>query len=148
VRLVAEHSLQYDPRELEGFLPQLAPAPPRRREPLAVPEAPPALAAPPIPLTGPALAVWNGEDVKPTAEGEPDRSASLVRIARMLHRAGLAPEHIALVLAERDVSLGWNKYAERKDAGEQYRRIVTVVEQGTDHRVRRPEKRPAAGGAE
>jgi hypothetical protein len=66
-----------------------------------------------------------------------DRSASLIRIARILHQAGLAPEHIAAVLAERDASLRWEKYSGRKDAAEQYRRIADIVRRGMPTRRQR-----------
>ena len=92
---------------------------------------------PPIfPLTRSALRLWNGEDVKLTPQGSVDRSASLIRIARILHQAGLAPAHIAAVLAERDAALGWRKYSDREDAADQYRRIVGVVARGKPTRRR------------
>jgi hypothetical protein len=130
VRVVQESSVQYDPRELEGFLPQLPPTPPRRRDVTPAPEHQPRQGAPPIPLTRSARAIWNGQDVKYAADGRVDRSASLIRIARILSQAGLAPEHITQVLAERDAALGWRKFSDRDDSGEHYRRIADLVAHG------------------
>jgi hypothetical protein len=126
VRLVAMRDVRYDPDELAASLPQLMP---RTREThrLTLSALPPVGSDPPIPLTRSALKRWNGEDVKLTPQGTVDRSASLVRIARLLRQAGLSPDDIAAALAERDASLGWNKYSGRQDAVEQYRRIVDLV---------------------
>jgi hypothetical protein len=137
VQLVSEHTVAYDPRELETFLPRLSPAPPRRREVTLAPQGQPGREEAPIPLTGAARAIWNGEDVKFTPDGRLDRSASLVRIARILHQAGLTPKHIAQLLAERDATLGWRKFSEREDAAEQYQRVVELVEQAARTQRRR-----------
>jgi hypothetical protein len=48
-----------------------------------------------------------------TPDGRLDRSASLVRMARVLRGAGVPPVRIVEALAERDESLGWRKYADR-----------------------------------
>lgn len=69
----------------------------------------------------------SGDLFVPTAAGRVDRSASLVRIARVLHGAGVAPAQIAETLAERDVNLGWHKYCWRQDAATYYARIVSLV---------------------
>jgi hypothetical protein len=63
--------------------------------------------APLIPLTRSARQLWNEEGpfVKQTAAGELDRSATLVRIARLLAAAKLPPEPIVAHLAERDAAL-------------------------------------------
>lgn len=71
--------------------------------------------------------IWQGRAPKRTPEGHVDRSASLVKIARALHDAAMAPAMIAARLAERDASLGWRKYSDRTDAAEQYRRIAELV---------------------
>ncbi len=93
-------------------------------------EAPEHQAEPPVPLTRAALRSWNGEDVKLTPDGRVDRSASLVRLARLPYQAGLASEHIAVILAERDTSLGWHKFSEREHPAVYYESIVQVVVQG------------------
>jgi hypothetical protein len=74
--------------------------------------------------------------VRVTPDGRVDRSASLVRIARVLYDVGLPREAIAGALAERDVRLGWEKYAGRRDARARYEAIVTLVVNGTRTRRR------------
>lgn len=87
-------------------------------------------------LSRPAQAVWSGEVVKLTPEGAVDRSASLVRIARVLYEAGVPPAEIVSALAERDVSLGWHKYSERPNVLEHYQGIVVAVARGARTRRR------------
>jgi len=73
---------------------------------------------PPVDLFGDQWAIWNGQVAG-------DRSNMLVDIARMLSMAGCTDvEVIASVLAERDVTLGLNKYATRRDASRRYREIA------------------------
>ncbi|HYW87178.1 MAG TPA: bifunctional DNA primase/polymerase, partial [Chloroflexota bacterium] len=73
---------------------------------------------PPVNLFGDQWAIWNGQVAG-------DRSNMLVDIARMLSMAGCTDvEVIASVLAERDVTLGLNKYATRRDASRRYREIA------------------------
>ncbi len=149
VRLDAERPVSYDPRELEAFLPQMPVAPYHRPDdpgdaqnrPKLARQAPAsrlissraetghagAAPEPPIPLTQPARAIWEGRDVKLTPDGRVDRSASLVRISRMLVQAGLPRQHIVATLAERDVSLGWRKFSDRSDATERYDQLVDLV---------------------
>jgi len=127
VRLVEVTGRAYAPAWLERVLPPLPPpAPARSAVAPPLPERP----APPLPLSRAAQAVWEGRDAKRTADGRVDRSASLVRLARLLHRAGLPPERLAAALAERDAALGWGKYAGRADAAEQYRRLAALVAAG------------------
>ena len=95
-----------------------------------------AAAAPPMRLSRPALAVWTGADVKLTPEGLIDRSASLLRLARVLSEAGVRGAWLASALAERDEALGWQKYSTRRDALEQYQRLADFVEHGTRTRRR------------
>jgi len=80
--------------------------------------------------------VWDGENVKLTPEGIVNRSASLVRIARVLYEAGVQGEALLWALAERDATLGWHKYTGREDAGHQYQAIVDFVERGRRTRRR------------
>jgi len=79
-------------------------------------------------LTGRATAIWRGEDVKQTPDGRLDRSASLLRIARVLWGIGVAHDEIIAALAEREVTLGWRKYTDRDDATQQCERIVALVQ--------------------
>lgn len=134
VRLIERTDQLYDPTELDRLLPPLPMAPAGERRPPDAGSGPPVGSDPPIPLTRLALAVWNGQDAKRGPGGAVDRSASLIRIARILHQAGLHREHLVAVLAERDATLGWHKYTGRNDADEQYHRIVDVVERGTPTR--------------
>jgi hypothetical protein len=136
VRLIERTGQRYDPAELDRLLPPLPTAPVGERKSPDAGSMPPVGSDPPIPLTRSAFAVWNGEDAKRNLAGTVDRSASLIRIARILHQAGLHREHLVAVLAERDAALGWNKYTGRKDAEEQYHRIVDVVERGIPTRRR------------
>ena len=80
-----------------------------------------------LPLTTTARRTLRGELPKRRPDGEVDRSASLVQMARVLHGAGIAPRQIAQVLAERDEALGWRKYTDRADAARQYEKIVALV---------------------
>jgi hypothetical protein len=90
----------------------------------------PATAWPPVRLSRPAQRVWDGETVKRKEDGSIDRSAALVQIARLLLEAGASEPVIVAALAERDVSLGWQKYTGRRDAEAQYTRIAQLVEAG------------------
>src|SRR3712207_4062280 len=87
----------------------------------------PATAPDSLPLTPTARRTIQGELPKKRPEGEIDRSASLLQIARVLYGAGVPPEEIPGILAERDEQLGWRKYTSREDAARQYQRIVTFV---------------------
>jgi hypothetical protein len=77
-------------------------------------------------LSREARRILDGDAVALTADGRPDRSASLVRMAHVLHGARVPPAAIA-ALAERDASLGWRKYADRPDAAREYAEIVALV---------------------
>jgi RepB DNA-primase from phage plasmid len=138
VRVLSQSMVRYDASVFAVQLPQVsdrqaAPRPPRR----AIELSSTAATAPPVQLSRPAQAVWNGEDVKYTVAGVVDRSASLLRIARVLYEAGMAPSAIVAVLAERDASLGWEKYSGRRDAEAQYQAIVQFVQHGARTRRRR-----------
>ncbi len=137
VRVLALTEVRYEPQALARLL---APLPPRQHGPLCSPAeapAPTSRAEPPVRLSRPARAMWAGADVKPTPDGRIDRSASLVRIARVLYEAGLQGMALAAALAERDQTLGWRKYSDRDDAPQQYQAIVHFIEQGQRTRRRR-----------
>jgi hypothetical protein len=139
VRLVRRTEQTYDPEELASLLPPAAS--PRRGESIGerAQITHPVGGEPPIPLTKAARLLWNGEGpfAKYTAAGAVDRSATLVRIARLLYQAKLPRELILAHLWERDDALGWQKYSTRPDAEEQYQRIVDVVAQGAPTRRQR-----------
>lgn len=81
----------------------------------------------PANLTAAAQRIYSGELVRHTPDGRVDRSVGLVQIARVLAGAGVPPEEIPGILAERDETLGWRKYSDRADAQRQYQRIVGFV---------------------
>jgi hypothetical protein len=137
VRLLTLSAARYEPEALAWWLPAL---PPRGTglplAPVAAAEPVPA-SEPPAGLTRRARAVWDGEDVKLTADGRTDRSASLVRLARVLYDAGLPAALLPATLAERDASLGWRKYSGRRDAQERYGAIAAYVVRSTRARRRK-----------
>lgn len=145
VRLTGLTGRVYDAEDLARVLPAIpAPAPPSPIE-----RAQPSLATDRgnddpfvVPFTGRALSIWGGHDVKRTPDGRVDRSASLVRIARLLSRAGRSTEAIIAALAERDARLGWRKYSDRDDAARQYERIADLVQREVaEPGVQRPDRR-------
>jgi RepB DNA-primase from phage plasmid len=130
VRLLEMSDVRHDPHALANELPPISdpvrsPVPGGAAvdvgdaEPLAVEK-----------LSRAGLRVWLGEAVKRTPDGRLDRSASLVRIARVLYEAGASRAAIVAGLAERDLTLGWRKYADRPDAAAQYQRILDLIERG------------------
>jgi hypothetical protein len=84
---------------------------------------------PPVELGPAALRVWRGEKPKTKDTGEIDRSASLMKIGRVLYDAGVSPRVVAEALKERDLTLGYEKYTNRRDANEQYQIIADKLEQ-------------------
>lgn len=80
--------------------------------------------APPVHLIGEALQRWSGRLYETKPGGGLDRSFSLWRIAVDLLEAGLQPRFVEQQLAERDIALGWEKFAGRRDASVRYRVIV------------------------
>lgn len=91
---------------------------------------------PPVRLDAYGTRVWNGQHHVQNEYGEVDRSASLYKISAVLSEAGASRKIIVEALKERDVSLGWEKYSDRKNPEEQYRRIVDKLEekaQNTDN---------------
>lgn len=109
VRLVEVREAAYVPGELDARLPQV-------EEPAPVPEL--VGDEPPVRLNPAALKRWRGEVVERKEDGELDRSESLVQIARALSWAGATGQTVRDALRERDVALGWRKYADRSDGGE------------------------------
>lgn len=93
---------------------------------------------PPVRLRGDALAHWSGE-----RHATGDRSGALFVIAKDLYRANATIPTIAAALAERDVALGFNKYATRQDAEIRYletaQRAVADVDASPDLRFVRDE---------
>jgi len=83
---------------------------------------------PPVLLDDYGLRIWSGELPKLKPTGEVDRSGTLLKIGRELYDAGAAPRLIVAELAERDTTLGYRKYTDRRDAAEQYRAIVDELE--------------------
>jgi hypothetical protein len=84
---------------------------------------------PPVALDAYALRVWAGEDPKYKDHShEVDRSGTLMRIGRTLFDAGATRAGIVPALAERDETLEYHKYTERRDADKQYNAIVDELE--------------------
>jgi len=79
---------------------------------------------PPVELAPEALKAWRGEKPKAKDTGEVDRSASLMKIGRVLYDAGASPRVVAEALKERDLTLSYQKYTYRRDADEQYQVIA------------------------
>jgi hypothetical protein len=126
VELVAARSIAYPVALLDVVLPEVPP-PPREQGPADYPDGPTVVGEAPVPLSGIAVALWTGERVRRTANGKLDRSASLVRLAQVLADAGATREQIMGALWERDVSLGWRKYADRPQPHEYYAAIADLV---------------------
>lgn len=119
----------YDPDELDRLLPPLPVDPPRRRRPAAV-TGEGSGDMPPVLLDAEGMATWRGErpKVKTDGSGQIDRSASLPKIGRALFDAGATRPTIERALAERDEALDWRKYTGRRDQGEQYAKVVDLLE--------------------
>lgn len=109
----------YSPRELDEALPEIE----EKREALSQSTSD----EPPVVLDEQALRVWRGEDTK-LPDGKLDRSASLVKLGRVLYDAGGNRAVIEAALEERDRALGWNKYTGRRDAAQRYAGIVDELE--------------------
>ncbi len=94
---------------------------------------------PPIHLDAEALAVYQGHRPKTKSDGtgQIDRSASLLKIGRVLYNGGMTRRGLVAELAERDQALGYNKFVGRRDATEQYQRIVDTLER-EDRRAQSP----------
>ena len=91
---------------------------------------------PPVALGPEALKVWYGEKPKAKDTGEVDRSASLMKIGRVLYDAGASPRVVAEALKERDLTLSYQKYTNRRDADEQYQAIANkLVSEGRNQSI-------------
>src|SRR5215204_1410034 len=80
---------------------------------------------PPVALGAVGLAVWSGirPKYKEGSPGEIDKSATLLKIGRVLYDAGATRAVVTAALAERDVALGYRKFADRPDAEQRYDEI-------------------------
>jgi RepB DNA-primase from phage plasmid len=124
---------EYTPRELGERLPEVedAKAEYESGEPETGDE-------PPIVLDPEAAKVWRGERPKPKEDtGEVDKSATLMKIARVLFDAGANKRVIVGALAERDRTLGYKKYSGNRDGGRrEYERICEKLKAaGRNRRV-------------
>ena len=75
---------------------------------------------------------WRGELVEQDEDGKLDRSASLFMLGLALAEAGASEGAIADALRERDVSLGWAKYAGRSDGDIRYAEIAQKAVEHAD----------------
>jgi hypothetical protein len=131
VKVLSATGQRYELAQMTDRLADLPLFAPQRRPPVRAEFRPadnPERDSMPVPLTGYAKRIWQGEAVRYTPDGRLDRSASLLRIARVLHGAHLSRSAIVAALAERDVTLGWRKYSERADAQAQYEHIAAYIE--------------------
>jgi hypothetical protein len=83
--------------------------------------------SPPVDLRGEALERWHGRLYESKPQGGVDRSYSLWWLAVVLLEAGCRPRFVEQLLAERDVALGWTKFAGRRDVLHRYRVIVSAA---------------------
>jgi hypothetical protein len=92
---------------------------------------------PPVILSPDALRVFRGEAPKLKENGELDRSATLMKIARELFDAGANSRIVIEAIAERDRTLGYEKYSGNRDGGrKEYERIFSKLgERNTRMRV-------------
>jgi hypothetical protein len=118
----------------------------RRYEHVDVDDADPG--APPVLLQGDALQRWWGALFEHKPGGGVDRSYSLWWLAVVLLEAGCRARFVEQLLAERDVTLGWEKFSGRRDALGRYRIIVNAALAGQGPgRVRLKPKEPAVQSA-
>ncbi len=137
VRLLALTDIRYEPAELTARLADVPlPDTTAARNAVTSTASLTNSTEPPVLLPTSALPVWAGIEAKRTRDDRLDRSASLVRIARLLYDAGASREAIVAALAERDATLGWRKYTDRTDAAEQYVRVAALVQQGAATKAR------------
>lgn len=135
VLLSVEEGRSWDPEELERILPKVPPGgkgtKPRARHRRQ------SRLEPPVPLTGDDLRTWHGELPVLREDGDVDRSRSLFAMGAVLARRGVQPADIVKALAERDQSLGWEKYTDRADAEVQYGRIVDKLREDCGEHAQR-----------
>lgn len=82
----------------------------------------------PADLKNNARAWWTGERfVSREKGGQPDRSKTLVAIARMLAQHGLSRQDIVLALDDRDRTLGYRKYTDRADREWRYTEVADMA---------------------
>lgn len=78
----------------------------------------------PVRLSGKALDWWDGRRFSAVPGGDIDRSKSLYVIAAFLAQANATEHVISQALAERDITLGYSKYADRGDQSVRYAEIA------------------------
>ena len=117
----------WDPEVIDQAIPELPKAVPNSSRDQATGE-------PPVELGTEARRTWDGEKPKARDTGEIDRSASLVKIGRVLYDAGATRPAIVAALAERDETLGYRKYTGRADADSRYHEIVDELERNGRNR--------------
>jgi len=122
VRLVSLTDTSYTPQELLDAFPAPSPNGYRGERHSTSDE-------PPVMLRGEALKWWTGENYKENGAGDVDRSSTLLMIGRVLYDAGANRSVIVEALAERDMSLGYEKYTGRRDEEAQYHNIVDELEE-------------------
>lgn len=84
---------------------------------------------PPCPLSAHDLATWQGKYPKRKPDGSIDRSATLLKIGRVLYDAEVGRRWIVTALRDRDHQLAYHKYCcTRADAETQYGAIVDKLE--------------------
>jgi RepB DNA-primase from phage plasmid len=124
VRVISQTQSAYDPERLDRLLPTVPTSTSRKPR---ISTATPTDALDGVELEEDDQHILEGLTVKLREDGNVDRSASLLLIARVLYDAGLRGDTILARLVERDVALGWNKYARRRDAHRRYQDIVALV---------------------
>jgi hypothetical protein len=76
---------------------------------------------------------WAGERAATQGDGTVDRSLTLFIIGKLLARQGATPAEIVTALRDRDESLGYFKYSQRKDGGiKEYSAIAGTVTAATE----------------
>ncbi len=133
--LEVEGGRSYSPGELDRILPD-------PEEPKSEPSEDDNGEEPPVMLSPEALKVWRGEVPKLKETGMVDRSAALMKIARELYDAGANRQTVTAAIAERDRTLGYEKYTGNRDGGhKEYERLFSKLG------PRNPRVRVTVGGA-
>ncbi len=114
VHVLNRSGKQYEPAELDKFLPPLPTKPEARQCTRAESE-------PPVRLNPTAYQTYFGERPVRKPDGDVDRSETLYKIGIALAKAGALTGTITDALAERDGALGFDKYTDRP---EQYEAIA------------------------